>query len=341
MLEKTRDVFSCSIARKSQQKYATAVRHLKAAEVTLGRSFSMPMTDAERAYLTAYMVGKGLQKETVQNYLSNLRFYELAQGMPNLAKNSELTHHILIGAENRARNPITASLKKERRPITIQMLRLIGHSLAVNEKWNVFEKSLIWTVALLAFWGSFRCGELCSEFRHQFDPKFALMPADIQFQGEAVAVWLRNKKVASRLGNIVEVWGLPARSELDPVIALQGYLRRRKALFGEAKDVPVFIHEDGSNLSKEEFNRDLKIILAHYPELSSSTRDQWAGHSFRSGLSTLLQSLGFDEAGHILLFIKKEKENTPPHCFQYTGCSWDIAPQSLKFSPDCHISSIR
>ena len=35
--------------------------------------------------------------------------------------------------------------------------------------------------------------------------------------------------------------------------------------------------------------------MSYYPEFASSSRDFWAGHSFRSGLSTLLQSLGYEE----------------------------------------------
>ena len=121
------------------------------------------------------------------------------------------------------------------------------------------------------------------------------MPADLKFDGGSVAVWLRHPKVASRLGDLVEVWQVEERPDLCPVGSLSLFIQLRKMKFGNRDDLPLFIHEDGSNLSKGEFNKDLKIMLDMFPELASSDRDSWTGHSFRSGLSTLLQSLGFSE----------------------------------------------
>ena len=58
--------------------------------------------------------------------------------------------------------------------------------------------------------------------------------------------------------------------------------------------MPFFIHEDGTIFSKVEFNKDLSSLLAHYPELNTEN-DKWTGHSFRSGISTILSTLGFSE----------------------------------------------
>ena len=157
------------------------------------------------------------------------------------------------------------------------------------------EKSLRWVVSFLAFWGSFRIGELLTELRYEFNPKCALLPSDLQFDSECVAVWLRNPKVKSRLGDIVEVWQVAQCKELDPVLALRAFLQRREEKFGSSDSLPVFIHEDGSNFTKGEMNQDLKQLISFYPELAQSERDKWSGHSYRSGLSTLLQSLNFSK----------------------------------------------
>ena len=58
--------------------------------------------------------------------------------------------------------------------------------------------------------------------------------------------------------------------------------------------MPFFLHESGSIYSKVEFNKDLSELLATYPELQTQ-RDKWTGHSFRSGISTVLSMLGFSE----------------------------------------------
>ena len=106
-------------------------------------------------------------------------------------------------------------------------------------------------------------------------------------------MWLRHPKVSSRLGDLVEVWHVPERPSICPVKSLERFLQLRGRVFGKAEALPLFIHEDGSNFSKQELNRDLKLILETFPEFSESDRDAWTGHSFRAGISTLLQGLGF------------------------------------------------
>ena len=294
VLNQARASFSCSITKNSQSNYATAVRHKRDAEAKLGRNFSIPMTNSERAFFTTYLIGKGLKKATISGYLSALRFYELAKGADKPCENSELTKHLLLGHANASRDPRKAVYEKQRRPITGKILQLLGHSIASSSKPD-FEKSLIWAVCTTAFWGSFRISELLCESKHAFNEKFSLMPSDLHINAESIGIWLRSEKVPSEFGNIVEIWGLPERVELDPVLALKGYLDRRSDMGNVATGLPVFIHRDGSNFTKAEFNNTLKELLSIYPDLSSSNQDFWGGHSFRSGLSTLLQGLGFDE----------------------------------------------
>ena len=125
--------------------------------------------------------------------------------------------------------------------------------------------------------------ELLSQFRHEFNSKATLMPSDIKFEGDHVGIWLRAEKVPSELGTVVEVWRLEGYHYLDPVIALEHFVRLRSEIFGEGDDLPLFIHSDGSNLSKAEFNTTLQDLLSKHPELVASPRDFWGGHSFRPG----------------------------------------------------------
>ena len=68
----------------------------------------------------------------------------------------------------------------------------------------------------------------------------------------------------------------------------------RERAFGSQEHLPLFLKENGNVFWKTEFKKDLGELLAIYPELSTE-RDSWSGHSFRSGISTLLSVLGFSE----------------------------------------------
>ena len=113
---------------------------------------------------------------------------------------------------------------------------------------------------------------------------------------ESVAFWLRSPKIQKEAtGDIVEVWGLASCPDLDPVKTLKAFVVRRSKIFGLSEEMPLFLHSDGTIYSKVELNQDLAKLLSIFPELDSP-KDQWSGHSFRAGLSTVLSILGFDEA---------------------------------------------
>ena len=169
-------------------------------------------------------------------------------------------------------NPQEDAEKPEKRPITLNTLRLLSHNIATRDSWSEYKKYLRWAICLLAFWGSFRIGKLLERFRHKFNSNRSLMPSDIQFHKDCVAVWLRTPKVETRLGDVVEVWKVEQCKELDPVAALETYMAMREEKFGRNKEVPVFIHEDGLSLTKARMNTDLKSLLAEYPEIAESKR---------------------------------------------------------------------
>ena len=297
IVEAGKKAFNCSIKRQTKDNYSTGVRHMKNCELLLGRPFSCPMSEEERIFYTSYLVSKGVKAETLQAYLSHVRFYQLSQGVTNPEGNSQLGNQMIKGLVNQQRNPLIDAAKKTRRPITLSMLQLLGHSLSVNSSFSEYGKSLRWSIMVSAFWGSLRIGELLGESKVSYNPLSTLMASDVKFSDseKSFSMWLRSPKVATRMGDVVEVWSFEEKPELDPVVALKAYVDRRNSVFGHDYAGPAFILEDGQAYTKAEFNKDLKVLLDLYPELASSPRDSWSGHSFRAGLATMLQTLGFDE----------------------------------------------
>ena len=140
-----------------------------------------------------------------------------------------------------------------------------------------------------------RLGELLSKETTQFHSSTSLLASDLKFHEGSISLWLRNPKYDKEvMGDLVEVWAVPEIPGLDPVVALRKYLQLRHDKFGKSADYPLFLHEDGSIFTKQQMNKDLKALLADYPELCTSL-NQWTGHCFRSGLSTLLAILGFED----------------------------------------------
>ena len=217
----------------------------------------------------------------------------MARGATSPPKLPTLATQLISGASNSQRDPHMKVNSKNKRAITLQMLKLIENSIARKEKWSMYEKCLRFCVALLAWWGSFRLGELLSQEKSQFHVSTALLASDIKFHGGSISVWLRNPKIVLEdTGDVVEVWSVQEIPDLDPVTALRKYMQLRQELFGNSDQYPLFLHENGKIFTKQQMNKDLKELLSAYPQLCSPY-DKWTGHCFRSGISTLLATLGF------------------------------------------------
>ena len=94
---------------------------------------------------------------------------------------------------------------------------------------------------MLAWWGSLRIGELLPKVKHQFDANKDLLASDVKFNQNSVSIWLRSPKYeASPMGDVVEVWSIEVRRDLDPVSALTTFMENRKGKFGDAENLPLF-----------------------------------------------------------------------------------------------------
>ena len=107
------------------------------------------------------------------------------------------------------------------------------------------------------------------------------------------ALWIRDPKVPKKFGDIVEIWSTPAFPDIDLFKAFGVYWERRKKNFLLSQ--PLFLTANGRTFSQSLFNATLQSLIAHYSAELDLSANRWTGHSFRSGLPTLLQSAGFKE----------------------------------------------
>ena len=181
LFEKAVENLSCSVTRDTQSGYATGARNFMLAEEALGRKFSLPPTDSEMVFLVTFLIDKGLEVSTIKNYLSGIRFYLFTLGIASPPKLPPLAQQILVGAEKGRRNPQEIAEKRSRRAISVEMLKLLEHSIAKNQTWSNYEKNMRWAVILSAWWGAFRIGELLPKTKSSFSPLSCLLASDITF----------------------------------------------------------------------------------------------------------------------------------------------------------------
>lgn len=281
---------AASVSSETKSGYSTALRMLSACQSTLGRTMTLPMTDNDILCFVAFMANRGVLDTTISKYLSAIRYALLCSGYECENLRTPVVKQVLKGIHNLRRDPMALAEKKTRRAMTVFHLRLLGHALAVSSM-SDYMKNAVWAVSLSAFWGSLRIGEVLGPLVKAFDPKSTLLLSDVGVSAKGCKFWIRSPKKCTPTGDVIELFHVP-EAALDPVRAISNYKELRRRLHGCEGSRPFFLEEDGRILTKQKFNKLLHGLLDKY---LSDDRDKITGHSFRSGLATLMEAAGFSE----------------------------------------------
>ena len=290
-----RNLFNASIAESSARKYNTAAAHLSRLESEIGRTFAWPLSTQDSNLFLTYLMNKKISPATVKSYLSAIRRLALTKGVSTPPPQSDLAKSIIKGYENVSRNPIQAVARATHRPVTIPFLRILGHT--TNKFWEgePFDQKCFWVICVTAFWGSLRIGEMLCDHPNTFSPTSDLLASDVIFMSlDSIALWLRDPKVPKKFGDVVEIWSTPQFPDVDPFRAFSSFWNLRNTRNFHLNQ-PLFLRADGRAFTHSSFSSTLNTLISHYSMELQLSVNRWTGHSFRSGLPTLLQAAGFSE----------------------------------------------
>ena len=284
------EAIAASVSADTKSNYNTALNMLAACQSSLNRRMSVPLLDQDVLCFVSFMANRGVQESTISAYLSGIRFALLSAGHECDNLRSPVVKQVLKGIHNLRRDPRVKAMKKTRRAMTTSHLKLLGHALATS-KLSEYTRSAIWAVALLAFWGALRIGEVLCPLAGAFDEQSSLLVSDVRISQKVTKLWIRSPKKCTPSGDIIEVFPVPD-SSLDPIKAVLNFYEMRKHIHGDEAGVPFFIEEDGKCFTKKKFNKLLRTLLDPF---ILGDRDKLCGHSFRSGLATLMEAAGMSE----------------------------------------------
>ena len=251
---------------------------------------NLPLTDQDVLCFVAFMANRGVQDTTISSYLSAIRLALLSSGHDCENLRTPVVKQVLKGIHNLKRDPQAGAEKTTRRAMTVHHLRLLGHAITTSDL-SLYLKSAIWAASLSAFWGSLRIGEILGPLAFSFDPKSTLLVSDVGIMDKKVKIWIRSPKKCTPAGDVIDIFSVPDDS-LDPVKAMKHFWHLRSSVHGNDRSMPFFLDEYGKILTKQKFNGLLHKLL---DGLVADNRDKLTGHSFRSGLATLMEVAGFDK----------------------------------------------
>jgi hypothetical protein len=174
-----------------------------------------------------------------------------------------------------------SSISKDcKKVMTLPLLKILSHRIAL-ESWSELDKQCFWTAFAVAFYGSFRFGELVSQNGRIENKKETLLWSDIVFGKDFVVLHVKVTKTKVKNGEYVDLF-LQEENAYCPMKALA---RLKRLNLHCNPDTPVFKLQDGSLLTTGRVNSTLQLLLE--PVLGEQAK-LVTGHSFRAALPSAL-----------------------------------------------------
>jgi hypothetical protein len=164
--------------------------------------------------------------------------------------------------------------------MTLSLLKLLGHSIAVS-LWSDHSKCVIWTASCVAFFGSFRFGELLASSSSFFNVYETLLWSDIRFIDEnSIQIHVKLSKTRKPGGEYVSLFTFPNHN-CCPILALQSLRSFQK----NNLTLPVFTFANNKFLTKSLMNKYIvQFLKPHIGEQANF----YSCKSFRAALPSAL-----------------------------------------------------
>jgi len=230
------------------------------------------------AYCNWALTKEKLSPSTVKAYILSIQSLHRLKGYENYIGWNYICKTLVRAAENEKEH---CKNRFTRTAMNLPTLKLLGHGIS-KQNWSPHTKQVIWTACTVAFFGSFRMGELLAEHENYFDRNSTLLWGDIKKFKDEIIVHIKRPKSRNPKGEIVDLFPFPGHN-CCPVKALEYLaLLSKKA---KLENKPVFMFENGKLLTKNSFNSTIKQILS----LTLGKNSCYIyGHSFRAAIPSLL-----------------------------------------------------
>ena len=269
-----------------------------------------PLSEQLLCGFSAFLADQNLAPQTIKTYLSAVRNLQLSLGLPDPREQSSMPVLKRVQAGISRTRMLKGTSSRIRLPVTAQVLVRVHEFLAASSH---PEKTVLWTIAVTAFFGFFRLGELLPDSPTAFNPATSLAWGDVAVDSstnpQMVQVHLKRSK-CDQYGAGADIVLGRTPLPLCPVTAILQYIEVRGAQIG-----PFFLITSKEPVTKSWFVDQFRWALTN----TGLPQHLYSGHSFRIGAATsaalagledsTIQSLGRWSSAAFLQYIRVPKES--------------------------------
>ena len=237
---------------------------------------------------------KNHSASTTEAYLSGLKMLHVHRFGSAAQFEVPLVKRVIRGLKNK--EAVSFEPRDHRLAMSFDALKILGNMIS-SLNWPKNDRIIIWSACLLAFWGSFRLGEILSLTARSPSDHTLLWDA-ISFPkgSKGVNIFVRCPKTSlDPRGQVTFVAEFPNDARYCPVAYLE---RVRKLTFAKPSS-PVFTFVSGKCV----YIQLVRDLLKKLSSILPGSGCHFNGHSFRAGLPTVM-------ASHPDMFSNREVKQT-------------------------------
>jgi len=275
-------LLNSAVSKSTWEKYGSGLNAFSCFEAASCTSFSWPLSlETCREFVVWCHYTRRLAPGTTKAYLSAIKFVHHLRGMSCQHISDDPTIVLLLrGSTHLA---LSTPPNNTRRVVTFPLLLVLRHRIAGTD-WDPLTKQVIWAASTTAFFGSTRMGEILASESGAHSPSSDLTWNDVrESSGTSLLIRLKQPKSGEAV-EFVDLFPFPHHN-CCPVLALKNLRKKQLAADMSDTSLPVFRFGTGKNLTMQQFNETLSLLL---PDLCSTGVQTIKCHSFRPGIPSTL-----------------------------------------------------
>ena len=277
--DSSKKLLSMAYSNSTWRSYESAWNCFKSFELDTSSICQWPLSQSHlNSFITWCTFKRNLMASSVDSYVNSLASIQQLMGYDSAIFASLVSKAILRGTENYETSKDFS--KHTRKVFTLPLLKLLGHEIA-RTNWTENSKRIFWTCSCVAFFGSFRIGELLASNKNSFDPSTTLLWGDVRLKEDCCMIHIKNPKSKKREGEFVDLFLFPD-SSVCPVKCLNSL--SKDSCSSDAKK-PVFLFSNGNLLTPAVFNDTIRTLLKSH---LGSAASQLSSHSLRAAIPSAL-----------------------------------------------------
>jgi len=286
------------LSQKTWSSYKTAERMWRRCELESGNKLELPWGQQQTLFFLSWLLeDRKVSAATASSYLAGVRKLHEIRGLPAPVLKNGLVNQVLKGKKNLEGVEKRNRENRGRLPVTLTIMKILKEAI---RRWGrpVEDKLLLWAVCTVAFHGSFRIHEILCRNETFFDPDFTLLQRNVRIDELRIEADKLTRVLhftvkcpkESKTGQhtVVDIYETGG-----PTCPVKGFCRwNDRRMKNPDQDTVLFSDKYGTPLTGRRFNAQLKQLLEEHIDYS---KGQITAHSFRSGIPSLLGSLGYSD----------------------------------------------